>query len=130
MEKLHQIIQEYQGRTSSLFKTANRVCSYTGLLFKVLQSAEKKGTTLSEELFKIQYRNSKELGSFERNKLFPDDDNIYEFGLRKLREVNPQYSFYAPNRYAEVIKTPPTDEEQIKLDAYKDNQNDDDCLIM
>lgn len=130
LEKLHQIIKSHNGRITTLFKTANRVCYFTGLIFLLMESAENNSTSLSEELFKLQYREAKEPGSYERHNPLFSDDRIYELGLRKLQEVNPQFHFHTPTTFDEVTQVPLKDAEAEQLAAFRANEVHEECRIM
>ena len=82
----------------------HRICFATGLFFTALREAERQGISISDALFREQF---KEIYEDKYSPIFLElsrRDEFYVLGLEKLREVNPDYVFVTPNSYKAIVE--------------------------
>ncbi len=121
--ELYKLIHSYGGRIRKIFHDVNRIYYATGLLFTALERAKLKGTSLSQELFSLQFKEKKQW-VYERLRDLSKKDDFYLIGLKKLQEVNSSLEFTNPKSYIELIDKAPSKEEKkflqfsMKNNAY------------
>ena len=131
---LYRLIEEKGGKTRSINLPCNSICYVAGLLFKALEFA-RSGSTLTKFLFPIHF--SKKANSDDFEPLFSSirvsaachkKEEYYHYGLEKLKEANPNFTFINPQIYQECCEKERSNEE---LDlVQKIYQNQDECILM
>ncbi|MEI8365908.1 MAG: hypothetical protein WCF65_05770 [Parachlamydiaceae bacterium] len=129
--RIRELVDSHDGQTRKICRKINRIYYAAGLLFTAIEFSKSNGNSLSESLFDIQFNfreNSKTYEcDFDRLHYI---DEIYEFGLAKLREVNANLQFTSPHNYMECVQLPTSDEEFLELQRTVQNEftdcNDED----
>lgn len=83
-EPFYKEIEKQGGVTKTIFHSANNIYYVAGIIFMALELLETKNIPLQESLPFLQGNHA----------LY--DEKIYEFGLRALREINPNLEFVSP----------------------------------
>lgn len=107
------------GRARKICRRANRICYVAGLLFAALSYAQESETTFAYALFtqQFQVKNGCYQNRFQ-------DDRLYLHGLKKLREVNPQFQLVTPANYHFYNNCPISDEDRVFLQNALNNERD------
>ena len=126
---IYETVEQHEGKTTCLYHQANQVYYFTGLLFKIMELAEENRSSISEELFKLQFISNQD-GTFRRNRGLLYDERIYELGLSNLQRFNQNLRFHSPLSFYQVVTTPVNQEESELIRSYRDNENEEECTIM
>lgn len=114
-ERAYQLVESFNGRTKKLPRSTNRIFYITGLLFTAIGLAKTKNISLSDALFELQFEKKPALNpeestapasaageneeEFELSCQALRDDRLFELGLKKLQEINPDLHFTTPYTY-------------------------------
>lgn len=128
---LYTLLEEKQGKTTAINLSCNRICYVAGVLFKALEHA-RTGSTLADFLFPYHFSPKKENGAFEplfgTKKANYNKEEYYHYGLEKLRQANPRFTFITPQIYNECCALAISAEEEAIL--KKIHENEEGCSIM
>lgn len=106
----------------------NRIFYLTGLFFQVLEQARQEKISLSEALFRRQFKLVQGEYWCQFHELSRDRE-LYDLGLAKLREVDPALQFTSSLSIRECLKIGATKEEQKVLNQYRPKGVGDYCCI-
>lgn len=123
VENICKFVSEFNGRTRKICRRANRICYVVGVLFSALNLAEKENISLSQALFRYQFKFNASNQTFEPNyHKLQKNDQFYWSGLQKLREVNPDYEFITPHNYHTHSQTLISRKDHIVLKSAVKNE--------
>lgn len=120
-------VAAHNGKTTRISRYQNHIYYIAGLLFSVLDEAEKSGQTLAKTLFKRQYKkvqpNELEPHKYESqsNRMWACD-RYYHLGLNILRRYNPQLEFMTPERYKAACQIELSPELVTKYKGYMEER--------
>lgn len=118
-------VSEFNGRSKKICRRANRICYVTGLLFAAISHAKESKISLKESLFQYQFTLNEDEKTYRSNFCnLVKEDRFYWLGLKKLKEVNPDFEFVTPHSYFAYIQRPLSDEKRLFLQKAKDNEFD------
>lgn len=107
---IYSFVDSIGGQTREICYQANHICYVTGLLFTALSTSKEKNISVSEALFQLQYRlRSKARGenTYQSSiETLQNTSKYYFVGLKKLREVNPEFQFVTPQIYHKCVHLP------------------------
>jgi hypothetical protein len=122
---LYALLEEKQGKTTAIHLACNRICYVTGVLFKALEHA-RGGSTLAEFLFPLHFSAREESGTFEprfqTEKAAHEKEEYYHYGLKKLQQANPHFTFITPQIYSKCCAVTISTEEEIVLQDIHKNE--------
>lgn len=128
---LYGLIEKKNGKTVSIALDCNRICYVVGLLFKALEFA-RSGSTLTKFLFPIHFSKKENSDNFEPR--FQTDtachkrEEYYYYGLEKLKQANPNFTFINPKIYKECCEMEINNEESSVI--QKIHENEEKCILM
>jgi hypothetical protein len=130
-QSICQLVTSFDGRAKKICRQANRIYYVAGLLFTALEQSKSNSISLSECLFRAQFKLKKDGETYKPDfKKLSKRDDLYLLGLEKLREINPHLRFTTPQSYVECIQLPSSQEELSALEEAIKNEGDDSCCIM
>ncbi len=128
---LYVLIEKKNGKTSSMNLNCNRICYIAGVLFKALESA-RSGSSLTRFLFPMHFSPKENSANFEprfeSDEAFDKREEYYYYGLEKLKQANPNFSFINPQIYKECCNMKIDNEEADVIHTL--HENEEKCCLM
>jgi hypothetical protein len=110
IECIYEFVASCGGQTREICFQANRICYITGLLFTALSQSKEKNISVSEALLQLQYRLRSKVNNGHKYQCniekLQNTSEYYFVGLKKLREVNPNFQFVTPQVYHKCVHFP------------------------
>lgn len=99
-----QFVMNANGKEKKICRSLNRIFHTAGLFFLALELSKINKIPISDILFQMHYIKTNNSSTYNPHLNIPRQlDNFYEYGLKKLQEVNPKLCFTSPHHFKQVI---------------------------
>ncbi len=130
IKNICELVGSLGGNFQKICRTTNRIYYAAGLLLTALEKAKQESLSISESLFRLQFKLKQDNETYEPNfKKLRKTDSLYLIGLEKLKHFNDELQLTNPVNYSQFTKLIITEEEKILLESFIENE-DNGCCIM
>jgi len=113
--ELYALVEAQKGRIKRLCRKVNRIYYVAGLLFTALEKAKQEKTSITEQLFRLQFIPTSQTTFKPIFKSLTKRDYFYEIGLKILKQVNKNLEFTTPQNYKNILNQKKEIEEESKV---------------